>query len=123
MKTLEEIKAAGKIYNVRTVRYNGMEMIGGEIFDRDQRIYFTLGQNEDGWEHVAVHVGNGHRTPSWETMCKVKDTFWQPEEDVIQLHPKKSEYFHGVDGMQVLHLWRPVNGDWAKLNSKRGGRA
>ncbi len=120
MKSLEELRESGAIYNTKRCNFDGIEMLTGEIFDRNQRIYFTLGTNEDGWEHVAVHVGNGHRTPSWEIMCKVKETFWHEDEDVIQLHPKKSEYFHGVSGaqMEVLHLWRPIDGDWAHLNGK-----
>ena len=117
---MEEITAEGKIFNVQKIAYGGIEMLAGEIFDRGQRIYFTLGSEEEGWEHVAVHVGNGRRCPSWETMCKVKETFWRDDEDAIQLHPKKAEYFHGFSGsnMEVLHLWRPIDGDWSRLNGK-----
>lgn len=120
MREMSEILAAGKIYNTRAVTFDGIQMLAGEVFDRNQRIYFTAGTDEEGWEHVAVHVGNGHRCPTWETMCLVKELFWRDDEDVIQLHPKKTEYFHGVQGMEVLHLWRPVSGDWAELNHKGG---
>lgn len=60
-----------------------------------------------GWEHVSVHAENRNgknRTPTWKEMCFVKDLFWEPEDVVMQLHPRKSEYvsFHDF----TLHLWR-----------------
>lgn len=64
------------------------------------------------WEHVSVsYCGKPNKTPSWAVMCKVKEIFWLPEEEVHQIHPKESEYLHGVGGLNnVLHLWRPVGG-------------
>lgn len=58
-----------------------------------------------GWEHVSVSVPNARRCPTWTEMCFVKDLFWDPEELVVQYHPRKSEYVkcHPF----VLHLWRP----------------
>ena len=50
----------------------------------------------------------------------VKDIFWDAEETVVQIHPKESEYVHSVGvGKEkrenVLHLWRPVGGDWSRM--------
>ena len=120
MKTIEEIREECNVYGMQECEVCGIKMLAGMIYDRNEKIYFTAGANEDGWEHVAVHVGNGRRTPSWEVMCKAKAVFWHDDEDVIQLHPKKTEYFHGIEnaGMEVLHLWRPVSGDWSELNTK-----
>lgn len=72
------------------------------------------------WEHVSVKFcGTTNKTPSWEVMCQVKDVFWLPEEEVHQIHPKESEYLHGVGRIyDVLHLYRPVGG-W-KQNPNRG---
>lgn len=57
----------------------------------------------------CVICGTTNKTPSWEVMCQVKDVFWLPEEEVHQIHPKKSEYLHGVGRIyDVLHLYRPV---------------
>jgi hypothetical protein len=61
-----------------------------------------------GWEHVSVALINGN-TPTWEDMCLVKDMFWTDEEEVIQIHPKKSEYVNLKDN--CLHLWRPTDGE------------
>lgn len=56
-----------------------------------------------GWDHVSVSRRN--RCPDWEEMCRVKRTFFEPEECVIQYHPPKSHYknYHPY----CLHLWKP----------------
>lgn len=57
------------------------------------------------WEHVSVSFGtHSIKTPSWEIMCRVKDLFWEPEDAVIQIHPRASEYLNFHAG--CLHLWR-----------------
>jgi hypothetical protein len=76
-----------------------------------------VGRNEAGWEHVSIDLYK-HRLPTWEEMCYVKNIFWDEEEEVVQIHPRKSEY---VNMAEALHLWRPVNGDWSLLNSKKEG--
>ncbi len=55
-----------------------------------------------GWDHVSVSLAD--RCPNWEEMCAVKDLFFDPEETVIQFHPKKSEYVNCHP--YCLHLWR-----------------
>jgi hypothetical protein len=39
-------------------------------------------------------------------MCRAKDEFWGPEDEVVQYHPKRSEYVNCHP--HVLHLWRPI---------------
>lgn len=64
------------------------------------------------WEHVSVRISEGRgsgwhdATPTWEEMCAVKDTFWEKNEVVMQLHPAESNYvnLHA----NVLHLWKPT---------------
>lgn len=64
---------------------------------------------ETGWEHVSVSVhDNPKKIPSWGEMCLVKSLFWSDEEEVMQIHPKASEYVNYHHG--CLHLWRPVGG-------------
>lgn len=75
------------------------------------RCTLVVGANEEGWEHVSVELC-ARRLPTWEEMCLIKDIFWDEEEDVVQIHPKKSQY---VNITEALHLWRPVDGDWSKL--------
>lgn len=121
MKTNQEIIDSGKVCNFSQMEVNGISIMCGEIYDRKEKIHFTAGRDEDGWEHVATSIGTGRKIPSWETMCKAKKVFWNDEEDVVQLHPRESSYFHGFPGkMEVLHLWRPKNGDWSLLNFSFG---
>ena len=85
----------------------------------------VIGFNENGWEHVSVSSYNKRQLPDWDIMCRLKEIFWEDEEMVVQIHPKKSEYLHGVGTIggdkleNVLHLWRPADGDWSKLEGKK----
>ena len=57
-----------------------------------------------GWEHVSVAPFAKRITPEWSDMCKVKGIFWNDDEAVIQIHPKKVDYVNNVEN--CLHLWR-----------------
>ena len=74
--------------------------------------HLCVGRNEDGWEHVSAEF-MAKRLPTWNEMCFIKDMFWGEEEEVVQIHPRKSDYVNITD---ALHLWRPVNGDWSIMN-------
>ena len=74
----------------------------------------VVGFNEHGWEHVSIELF-ARRLPTWDEMCYVKSVFWEDEEEVVQIHPKKSHY---VDITEALHLWRPKNGDWSLMNKE-----
>ena len=78
------------------------------------RCSLVVGWNEGGWEHVSIELF-ARRLPTWDEMNLIKDIFWEDEEEVVQIHPKKSHY---VNLTEALHLWRPVNGDWSKLNEE-----
>jgi len=60
-----------------------------------------------GWKHVSVSLVGDERCPRWETMCEVKDYFWNEEDVVIQYHPAKSKNISFHPG--CLHLWQPLN--------------
>lgn len=62
----------------------------------------------DGWEHVSVHARQNikMRIPTWKEMCHVKNVFWDAEDLVMQVHPRKSRYVNLHPG--VLHMWRPI---------------
>jgi hypothetical protein len=64
----------------------------------------VIASDGGGWEHASV--SRDDRVPNWEEMCHVKGMFWGPEDVVMQLHPRESEYvnFHP----RTLHLWRPI---------------
>ena len=48
-------------------------------------------------------------------MCKIKELFFEDEEVVMQLHPKKSEYVNNHE--HCLHLWRPIDSEIPIPNS------
>ena len=68
------------------------------------KILASDGTDEEaqGWEHVSVSLR--WRTPTWREMCWVKDQFWNDDEVVFQLHPRKSEYVNCHPN--CLHMWR-----------------
>ena len=84
---------------------NGAFLIPPKI---GNRLIRTIASDGGEWEHVSVSLACG-KMPNWEEMCYVKDIFWDEEDAVIQLHPKKSEYVNVHD--RCLHLWRPKNQD------------
>lgn len=65
----------------------------------------------DGIEHASIQL-YARRLPTWDEMCEVKDIFWDEEEDVVQVHPRRSVY---VNLTEALHLLRPCDGDWNKM--------
>ena len=83
-----------------------------------------FGDDEEGWEHVSVSPKGSkyerdQATPTWDEMCQVKRIFWSDNETVVQFHPAEVEYLHGIGGdTNILHLWRPKDGDWSALNEK-----
>ena len=54
------------------------------------------------FEHLSVSSHN--KTPDWDTMCKLKEIFFQDEEECVEFHPKKSEYLNLHE--HCLHIWR-----------------
>lgn len=81
---------------------NGAFVIQGP---RGRRLYI-IASDGAGWEHVSVSRQDSATPPLWDEMCYVKDLFWDEDEVVMQLHPKKSEYVNNHPG--TLHLWKPV---------------
>lgn len=59
-----------------------------------------------GWEHVSVVPLSGNNVPTWKEMCVIKDMFFEEDEAVMQLHPKKSDYVNIHPN--CLHLWKPT---------------
>lgn len=77
------------------------------ITDYEYRVQVSDGE----WEHVSItvapHNKKATRCPTWEEMCYIKELFWEPEDVVIQFHPKKSEYINMHPF--CLHLWRSID--------------
>lgn len=63
----------------------------------------VIASDGDDWDHVSVTRVDG-MMPNWDTMCYVKNLFWDAEDCVVQFHAPKSEYVNNHPG--CLHLWR-----------------
>ena len=119
MKSQTEIKKDSRLMFKKTYPEEiqlraGAHMMNGYItLKNGHKGTFVMGRDEEGLEHVSVQLFK--RIPTWEEMCEIKDIFWEDEEMVVQIHPKKSEY---VNITEALHLWRPKDGDWGWLNDK-----
>lgn len=98
MRTIEDIRR--KVKYVKPIMGS---TYGAEIETSRWRGTVVFGFNEGGWEHVSVSPYRG-KLPTWDDMCEIKDIFWDDEEEVIQIHPKKSKYVNIKDN--CLHLWR-----------------
>lgn len=61
-----------------------------------------------GWRHVSVSIEYSDKTPDWDTMCRVKDLFFEDTDWVVQFHPPKKEYVNLHPG--CLHLWQYIGG-------------
>lgn len=85
------------------------------ITKTDLMVIATCGMEGAEWEHVSVRAVknfNGkikNMLPTWDEMCFIKSLFWDDEDVVMQLHPKKSEYVNNHPF--VLHLWRPLKSE------------
>ena len=119
MKTLKQIKEEGKIINLGVVAPG---VIGGYTrLPNGRKCSICIDSNTQPYEHASFSIMKNYPkekqlTPSWEDMCYLKDLIWNKDEQAIQIHPKESEYLHGVAGLNnVLHLWAAKDGDWQTL--------
>lgn len=118
MKTIEEILKDTRLESVEPEPFENFLVKGYLRLRSGKKRMFTVfaGVNDSSeyWpvEYVSVGLYNENKkTPTWEEMCEVKEIFWEPEEEVHQIHPAESQYIHGVGGVNnVLHLWRPEEG-------------
>lgn len=67
-----------------------------------RKVWVFVFSDEPNFEHLSVSSHN--KTPDWDTMAKIKDVFFQDEEECVQFHPKKSQYVNLME--HCLHIWR-----------------
>jgi hypothetical protein len=99
MKSLQEIKDSNRVTINQISEDGGNGIISMPGWKGS--VIFSYG---GGWDHVSVSPEKKRITPSWEDMCRIKSIFWNDDEDVIQIHPKKAEYVNNMSN--CLHLWR-----------------
>lgn len=102
MKTVEEIAKASNLVVISNTENGGC---GRLIYGSLKNATVIWGRAEGGrFDHVGISPTN--RTPTWEEMCKVKDIFFDPEEECYQVFPKRSQYVN--IRKNCLHIWRDV---------------
>jgi len=108
------MKPRSEIKEVMWLRDPMPPMMASGLIDLPGKVrgHIIVGWDEEGWEHVSVELLK-RRLPTWEEMAYIKDIFFYPEEEAVQIHPKASEY---VNITEALHIWRPKNGDWSIMN-------
>lgn len=99
MKSFEEIKKNRRI----RVLHDGIDGFSG-IIGMPTWMGTLIVSKGGGWEHVSVSPELLRTIPTWNDMCILKDIFWNEDESVIEVHPKKEEYVNNMPN--CLHLWR-----------------
>lgn len=104
MKNLEEIKQNRYI----EIKREGRDGIGGVIYDKNTRVKLNFIMSwGTGWEHCSVSITDRYkRTPSWEQMCFIKNSFWNEDECCVEYHPAKKDYVNNHE--YCLHIWKPT---------------
>ena len=102
MRNLNELNQ----YRIEFYGSMGDERNGAFRVPIGNKYAFVIASDGMGWEHVSVSMENVERCPKWNEMCKIKDMFFEENEVVMQLHPKKSEYVNNHN--YCLHLWKPL---------------
>ena len=99
MRDLEEIKRNPRLRNID----EGMDGFVADIHlcGWQGSVIFSY---EGGWEHVSVRPYLKRIIPDYDAMCQLKDMFWNEDEDVIHVFPRKENYVNNVSN--CLHLWR-----------------
>lgn len=101
MKTVEQIANTPNLLIVENNEFGGI----GQVEFWKFRGTVVWGRAEGGqYDHVSV--SSPKRIPTWEELCKIKDMFFDDEEECYQVFPKKSEYVN--IHKNCMHIWRNV---------------
>lgn len=114
MKSLEKILENRCIRNHKTM----LQAHEAEIGLPDCGICRVIWECVNGYEHVAVSPKKRCNIPTWNDMCVLKDIFFGEEEEVYQIHPKKSRHVNCVEN--CLHLWKPIGHEIDELVKREG---
>lgn len=69
---------------------------------------------------MSVSQKKKFNMPTWNDMCALKDMFFKDDEEVYQIHPKKSEYVNVIEN--CLHLWKPIGHELNELVEMKNRR-
>ena len=108
MTTLEKLRRAerwriknGALASSETDGFNGDFLV-----PLDGDLWHVRLSDGWGWRHASITNAQRKVLPSWQIMCRVKESFWGDDAWVMQLHPAKDENIN--DHAFCLHLWEPL---------------
>lgn len=104
MRNIEEIKANTRLsqLDIYPGKDGYVQIVGRIKFCRwEGSVIFD---NADGVEHVSISPYKKSIIPNWFELVETKRIFWKPDEEVVQIIPKDSEYVNIVKN--CMHLWR-----------------
>jgi hypothetical protein len=106
--TLEKLRAAerwritsGPMGSSETDGWNGYFLV-----PLDGELWKVLISDGLGWRHLSVSNAQKKVIPSWQTMCRLRDLFFDTSSWVVQYHPPRETYVN--DHPFTLHLWEPL---------------
>jgi hypothetical protein len=111
MTTLEKLSRANR-WRIRTGKWASDDTAGWNghfLVPLDGELWQVRLSDGLGWRHLSVSNAQKKLIPSWYTMCRLKDAFWDDEDWVVQFHPGKSDYINDAPG--CLHLWQPLEAE------------
>ena len=89
MKTIDEIRKTRNLFIEAETDNAGM---GGYYYDviSGKNLNFIFSY-QMGWEHLSVSMPS--KTPSWDQMCRMKDIFWNKDEEEKEMFLKACEIY------------------------------
>lgn len=113
MKNLRELSRYRQITNENIFNKNfDLSKEGTFVIKlNDYSCLYVQALNHFGWEHIGAYVVNfgerqfPYRIPTSKEMEFLKNLFFEKDEAVIEVHPRKCDYVN--INIFMLHLWRP----------------
>lgn len=97
---------------IRPARQGKSTMMPGEALQHlasGLRVFETTDVLADGRRYMHLSISHPDRYPTWEELIMVKEHFLQPEDEAVQVLPRKSEYVNVHPN--CFHLWYCYDGD------------
>lgn len=82
---------------------------GAFLVPLDGQMWQVIISDGGGWRHLSATNAQKRETPSWHTMCRLRDYFFDDSAWVVQFHPPKEAYIN--DHPFVLHLWESLDAE------------
>lgn len=109
MTTLEKLTRANR-WRIKTGKMASDESAGWNgcfLVPLEGHMWHVQISDGQGWRHLSISNAQSRTLPSWTVMCRVKESFYDDAEWVVQFHPPKAEYIN--DHPYCLHLWSPLD--------------